>query len=87
MEKNFTLENLEGCTYGIIVVDPESQNDKDIEMVHFVGYWEKPDKEDFEDVKRELKEDDQFGLVDIAEKLEYIVCTGEELREIIEQYM
>ena len=79
----FTLENIEDCTHGIIVFDPESQDEEGIEMVHWVGYWDKPDKEDFEDLKKELAEDNQFGLVDIADRLEYIGCSGDDLREIL----
>jgi len=52
-------------------------------MVHWVGYWQQPDKEDFEDLKKELAGDDQFGLVDIADRLEYIGCSGDDLREVL----
>jgi len=79
----FTMENIADCTHGIIVFDPESQDEEDIEMVHWVGYWQEPDLEDIEDLKRELKEDNQFGLVDIADRLEYVPCSGDDLREIL----
>jgi len=81
----FTLENIEDCTHGIIVFDPESQDEESIEMVHWVGYWQQPDKEDFEDLKKELAGDDQFGLVDIADRLEYIGCSGDDLRRILSE--
>ena len=79
----FTLENIEDCTHGIIVFDPESEDGEMVEMVHFVGYWQEPDKEDFESLEKELAEDDQFGLVDIAHRLEYVPCNGDELRYIL----
>ena len=82
----FTLENIEDCTHGIIVFDPESEDGEMVEMVHFVGYWSQPEKEEFDDLKRELSEDDQFGLVDIADRLEYVPCSGDDLREVLGKY-
>jgi hypothetical protein len=79
----FTLENIEDCTHGIIVFDPESEDGEMVEMVHFVGYWSKPEKEEFDSLAKELAEDDQFGLVDIANRLEYRICSGDELRYIL----
>ena len=87
MKEDFTLENLEGCTHGIIVFDPASQDEENIEMVHWVGFWQQPDQEDFDDLKRELSEDNQFGLVNIANRLKYIVCSGEELIELLKKYL
>lgn len=80
----FVLEDLKDCTHGIIVSDPESN---DGEMVHWVGYWEQPNKEDFDDLKRELSEDNQFGLVDIAHRLEYRGCNGEDLIKLLIKYI
>ena len=85
----FTLENIADCTHGIIVFDPididedDILNEDNIRMVHWVGYWHQPDQEDFDDLERELREDDQFGLVDIADRLEYIGCSGDDLREVL----
>jgi len=85
--EEFTLENIKDCTHGVIVFDPESQDEESIEMVHWVGYWESPSIEDLKELRKELKEDDQFGLVDIAHRLEYITCDGDSLREILEKYV
>jgi len=82
----FTLENIADCTHGIIVFDPETDDGETTEMVYWVGYWQQPDKEDFDDLKKELSEDDQFGLVDRAHRLEYIGCSGDDLRYILENY-
>ena len=79
----FTLENIADCTYGIIVFDTASDDGESIEMVHWVGYWQEPEFEDFEDLKKELAEDNQFGLVDIADRLGYVVCSGDKLRELL----
>ena len=84
--EDFTMENIEDCTHGIIVFDPTSGDDEMVEMVHWVGYWHEPDLEDFEDLAKELKEDDQFGLVDIADRLEYRKCSGDDLRRILSEY-
>ena len=77
----FTLENIEDCTHGVLVFDPSTFNGETIEIVHWVGYWQEPDKEDLEDLKKELAEDNQFGLVDIADRLEYVVVDGDDLRK------
>ena len=81
--EEFTLENIEDCTHGIIVFDPKSDDGETIELVHFVGYWSEPDKEAFDSLAKELAEDDQFGLVDIAHRLEYIGCDGDDLRRLL----
>ena len=84
--EEFAMENIKDCTHGIIVFDPESQDEESIEMMHWVGYWQQPNIEDLEELKKELAEDDQFGLVDIADRLEYVPCSGDDLREILEKY-
>ena len=81
--EDFTMENIEDCTHGVIVIDPLTQDGETIEIVHFVGYWQEPDKEDLEDLKKELAEDDQFGLVDIADRLEFIPVDGDDLRTFV----
>lgn len=85
MEKlgKFILEDIKDCTHGIIVFDTESDDGETIEMVHWVGYWEQPTKEDFKELKKELAEDNQFGLVDIAHRLEYVGVDGVSLRETL----
>ncbi len=49
----FTLEDIKDCTHGIIVFDPKSGDDEMVEMVHWVGYWEQPGKEEFDDLEKE----------------------------------
>jgi len=85
MEKlgEFTIENIEDCTYGAIVFDPETETDDGIEIVHWCGYWHTPDQEDLDDLKKELNEDDQFGLVGISDRLEYILVDGDTFREYL----
>jgi hypothetical protein len=82
----FRMEDIEDCTWGILVFDPINETEEGIEIVHWVGYWEEPGKEEFDDLKRELSEDDQFELVDIADRLEYTAVDGDTFREILEKY-
>jgi len=82
----FTLENIEDCTYGIYVTDPASNNGETTDMVHWVAYWHEPGVAEVTDLKRELSEDDQFGLVDVAHRLQFFKCTGDELRELLGKY-
>lgn len=57
-----------GIKYGLIAVDPLQEGEmKDI--LHFCGYWEKPTEIDAEYLKKELMEDEEFGLTDIADRL------------------
>jgi hypothetical protein len=88
MEKldEFRIEDIADCTHGIIAFDSTTETNEGIEVVHWCGYWEDPNGECFADLKRELAEDDQFGLVDIADRLEYITVDGDTLRDMLEKY-
>jgi len=51
--------------YGLIVIDPTQEGEmKDI--LHFVGYWEEPQKSDADALREELMTDEEFGLTEIA---------------------
>lgn len=70
-------------THGIMVIDPLPSNDEgDVDVVHFVGYWSEPQIEDFLSLKNELRTDPDFGLVDIANRLVLLPAT----KEVIEHY-
>lgn len=57
--------------YGLIAIDPMQEGDmKDI--VHFCGYWTKPSKQNADQLRQELLEDESFGLTEIANRLDIL---------------
>lgn len=66
---------------GLIVVDPESYDEETntVEIVHFCGYWDEVTQDDVDALRRELAEDDEFGVTDIVDRLEIIECPEEML--------
>lgn len=78
----------ETIKYGLIVLD--SLNEKlqtgmfwlD-DIVHFVGYLNKPTELDIENLKEELSTDEDFGLKDISERL----LIFEAPQEIVDEYI
>lgn len=45
-------------THGIVAVCPNTGD-----LLHFVGYWEKPGVSDYLSLNRELKVDEELGMV------------------------
>jgi hypothetical protein len=56
-------------------------------IIHSVGYTQEPVKHDLDDLRRELKEDDEFGLCEIANQVRFLVAplthplSGKEIAE------
>ncbi len=72
--------------FGLIVVDPR-EGDKSI--LHFCGYENKPDERDIDSLRQELKEDPEFGLQEIWDKVEILEAPEDlvaEYRKIIQLY-
>ena len=57
--------------YGLMVIDP-TQKDEMMDILHFVGYWNKPTKKDADLLREELMTDEEFGLTDIANRLDIL---------------
>lgn len=56
--------------HGLIAVLPDpKQQEEDLEILHFCGYESKPGKNEIESLHEELKNDESFGLIDVAENL------------------
>jgi len=63
-------------THGIMVLNVKRTTENgDYPVVHFVGYWEEPTKEDIEHIKNELKNDPAFRFRDIFDELEFFAAT------------
>jgi hypothetical protein len=73
--------NTSDIKYGLIVVDPRQQ-DEMLDILHFVGYWEKPTKKDADSLREELMTDEEFGLTDIAHLVDILPAPD----YIVEEY-
>jgi hypothetical protein len=63
--------NPKDIKYGLIVVDPNQRGEM-LDILHFVGYWNKPTKVDINSLKEELMTDKEFGLTKIAHRLDIL---------------
>jgi len=57
--------------YGLIVIDP-TQKDEMMDILHFAGHWNKPTKKDADLLREELMTDEEFGLTEIAHRLDIL---------------
>lgn len=58
-------------THGIIATNPTKPDENgDLQVLHFVGYWEEPTEEDVLSLWEELNNDDSFGLQDQIHDIE-----------------
>lgn len=62
-------KNPKEIKYGLIAIDPLQKGEM-IDILHFCGYWDRPTEIDAESLRKELSEDEEFGLTDIADRLE-----------------
>jgi hypothetical protein len=69
--------------YGLIVIDPTQEGDM-MDILHFVGYWNKPTKKDAESLREELMVDEEFGLTEIAHRLDILPCPDYLLKEFLD---
>ncbi len=69
--------------YGLIAVLPdESKKDEDLEVLHFCGYEKPPSVSDLESLYEELRNDEEFGLTEVADGLVIIPAP----KEVLEYY-
>jgi hypothetical protein len=73
--------NIKDIKYGLIVIDP-TQEDEMMDILHFVGYWNKPTKKDADLLREELMTDKEFGLTEIAHRLDILPAPD----YIVEEY-
>jgi hypothetical protein len=55
--------------YGLIALDPENTDGESMLVVHFCGYESIPNLQDKEELIKELHEDEELGLTEIAHRL------------------
>ena len=73
--------DIKDIKYGLIVIDP-TQEGKMMDILHFVGYWNKPTKKDADLLREELMTDEEFGLTEIAHRLDILPAPD----YIVEEY-
>jgi hypothetical protein len=76
--------NIKDIKYGLIAIDPTEEGDQKT-ILHFCGYWNKPNKKDAESLLEELKTDEEFGLSDIADRLVIVRCPDDLVEFYINQ--
>ena len=90
MEKLETFEEFtpSEIKYGIVVLDAANEKLQSGEffmddIVHFVGYLKQPTETDIENLREELRTDEEFGLTDIIDRL----VIFEAPQEIVDSYL
>ena len=79
MENELKVKDIK---YGLIAIDPTQEGEmKDV--LHFCGYWNPPTDIDIESLRQELETDEEFGLTEIAHRLDIIPCPHWLLEEFI----
>jgi len=75
--------NPKDIKYGLIVIDPTQEGDM-LDILHFVGYWNKPTKSDADGLREELIADEEFGLTEIAHRLDILPAPDYIVKHYIE---
>jgi hypothetical protein len=79
---NSNQQDPKDIKYGLMVVDPNQEGEM-LDIIHFVGYWEKPTKLDADSLRKELMIDEVFGLTEIAHSLDILPAPD----HIVEKYV
>jgi hypothetical protein len=74
--------NPKDIKYGLMVVDPTQEGEM-MDIIHFVGYWKEPTKNDATQLREELMTDEEFGLTEIAHRLDILPAPD----YIVEEFM
>lgn len=69
--------------YGLMVIDGRQEDDEAVDVIHFVGYAEKPNKVDADNLREELRTDSEFGLTEIADHLVILPAT----KKVLDYYL
>jgi hypothetical protein len=70
-------------THGIMAVDPDNIDENDeVAIVHFIGLWQAPTREEFEIYENEIKTSPKYGHAEIADRIIVLPAPP----EIVEKY-
>jgi hypothetical protein len=75
--------NPKDIKFGLIAVNPTQEGDM-LDVLHFCGYWNQPTLVDVDSLREELKSDPDFGLTDIADRLDIIPAPDWLVQEYVE---
>jgi hypothetical protein len=75
--------NPKDIKFGLIAIDPTQEGDM-LDVLHFCGYWNQPTLVDVDSLREELKSDPDFGLTDIADRLDIIPAPDWLVQEYVE---
>jgi hypothetical protein len=75
--------NPKDIKYGLMVIDPTQESEM-LDVLHFVGYWNKPSKQDAASLREELMTDEEFGLTEIAHRLDILPAPNYIVKHYIE---
>ncbi len=68
--------------FGLIAIDPEEEGDEK-SILHFCGYWDQPTLIEAEALRKELAEDPEFGLTEVAHRLDIFPAPDDIMEMII----
>lgn len=74
--------NVKDIKYGLMVIDPTQESEM-MDIIHFVGYWKEPTKLDAIALREELMTDEEFGLTEIAHRLDILPAPDYIVEEFI----
>jgi hypothetical protein len=83
MNKLENNPNPKDIKYGLIVVDPTQEGEM-LEILHFVGYWDRPNREDIQALRQELMTDEEFGLTEIIHRCYILPAPNDIVEEFLE---
>jgi hypothetical protein len=75
-------KDIKDIKYGLMVIDPTQEGDM-LDIIHFVGYWSKPTPIDAQNLREELMSDEEFGLTEIAHRLDILPAPDYIVKEFI----
>jgi hypothetical protein len=78
-DQKYTCKDIK---YGLIVVD-STQESEMMDILHFVGYWTEPTKNDANLLREELMTDEEFGLTEIAHRLDILPAPDYIVKEYV----
>ncbi len=86
MEAEKNLEELDpmDIKFGLIAIDPEQEGEM-LDVLHFCGYWEQPTLIEVESLRKELVDNPEFGLSEIAHRLDIIPAPDYLVQEFANQ--
>ena len=71
---NLDNKTIQDITHGIVAVRKDDTKNE-IHVLHFCGYFEEPSAAAYDDLRRELEEDPEFGLT--GQEFELVAATQE----------